>query len=728
MLFKFLQDLRSGNIQLAPAIVRFWLRRLAPSVPQPHALTAPRRTHSQAERFADGRWQALAPADRLTLGQLDAQVWLALHNLLLEPACRCGPKWGGACNRNAGRELCRKQGSRGVLLAVHATPMQPHAPHARPINTATIHTQYTNTPRAKYDPDDYRRSALQRLRRHLTEPLLDQLPPLKGLQRLLDEMALGAADAAPSAAATSRLFGGGGGGGDQGGRARLILEQVPLVRERLVKGRDWGAYAKTAAAGWLGEAAARLARERAERMIKSFEFMCAMDDPGARGGAAGVSSASAAAAAAGGLAASSDDGCVRIECWRRVRGGVHERWCEFDAPLDGGKQPEGVVVRGEGGGEARGLRHRLAAVGEDTTRPLPCDGKVREGGCRGNPACLRSCLLAQHGACLGVVISPSLCVTHFATSLYAYVSDCGALPRPQGGGVAAAAERRAALAGRHPCGPVADSGAACDRRPRAAAAAQACGKGEGAAAAAAAHACLLQPAAAASNQLPSPLCFGLLQLQYYDVRLPPSHAALTLPPLATPSPLSVTRCRVCGTPTTQSAAPSRCWRRAARPRLRPRRRRRLLRAALTCAAAVCASRGLAAGCRRASDALLGCVLRRWSSALVQLPCAARCKAAIVQVRVARPRHTRSSQVVWVLRGAEASCGGRYGKCVCRGPPSQRGQVAGARPERGGRDAPRPPSTPGAPLLPGGHPIGFNRCLAIHRAQNFASRPAIALLL
>lgn len=40
------------------------------------------------ERFGGGAWEAVAPEDRLRLGRRDAQVWLALHALLLDPACR----------------------------------------------------------------------------------------------------------------------------------------------------------------------------------------------------------------------------------------------------------------------------------------------------------------------------------------------------------------------------------------------------------------------------------------------------------------------------------------------------------------------------------------------------------------------------------------------------------------------------------------------------------------
>lgn len=40
------------------------------------------------ERYVGNGWQAVPAADRLRLGQYDAQVWLALNNLLVEPTCR----------------------------------------------------------------------------------------------------------------------------------------------------------------------------------------------------------------------------------------------------------------------------------------------------------------------------------------------------------------------------------------------------------------------------------------------------------------------------------------------------------------------------------------------------------------------------------------------------------------------------------------------------------------
>ena len=84
------------------------------------------------------------------------QVWLALHNLIVDPRCR-----------------------------------------------------------AKYDLGDYRKDAILRLKRHMNEILFDQLPILKDLQRVLDEISLGmgAEDA-------------------EAQRSRLILEQVGAVLDQ----------------------------------------------------------------------------------------------------------------------------------------------------------------------------------------------------------------------------------------------------------------------------------------------------------------------------------------------------------------------------------------------------------------------------------------------------------------------------------------------------------------
>jgi len=40
------------------------------------------------ELFNDGKWAELPPEERLRLSKADAQIWIALHNLVTDPKCR----------------------------------------------------------------------------------------------------------------------------------------------------------------------------------------------------------------------------------------------------------------------------------------------------------------------------------------------------------------------------------------------------------------------------------------------------------------------------------------------------------------------------------------------------------------------------------------------------------------------------------------------------------------
>lgn len=40
------------------------------------------------EKFEDGRWKSVSKQEILLLGKVEAQIWLALYNLLLEPECQ----------------------------------------------------------------------------------------------------------------------------------------------------------------------------------------------------------------------------------------------------------------------------------------------------------------------------------------------------------------------------------------------------------------------------------------------------------------------------------------------------------------------------------------------------------------------------------------------------------------------------------------------------------------
>ena len=77
----------------------------------------------------------------------------------------------------------------------------------------------------KYEITSFRKSNLLRLRKYLNESLLDQLPMLGGMLRGLEEMSM-MGDAGP---AQSNSF---------------IVQQLPEMRENIMRNRDWGAIAK----------------------------------------------------------------------------------------------------------------------------------------------------------------------------------------------------------------------------------------------------------------------------------------------------------------------------------------------------------------------------------------------------------------------------------------------------------------------------------------------------
>jgi hypothetical protein len=158
------------------------------------------------EVFSDGRWSEQAREDRLQLTKCDGQVWLAVNNLTVDPKCR-----------------------------------------------------------AKYRYDDHRKGIMERLKRFFNDVLFDQLPVLKDLQRVLDEIMLNAVPASHEIT-----------------QGRLILEQVPEIRNALLRQSDteWKAMAKKQLESFFADSpeTRRAAADRMEGMSKMFEFMAELDE------------------------------------------------------------------------------------------------------------------------------------------------------------------------------------------------------------------------------------------------------------------------------------------------------------------------------------------------------------------------------------------------------------------------------------------------------------------
>ncbi|XP_055061364.2 zinc finger MYND domain-containing protein 10 [Misgurnus anguillicaudatus] len=118
------------------------------------------------EKYTEGKWSPVLPEDHLKLSKHDGQVWIALLNLILKPDCQ-----------------------------------------------------------KKYDFNTFNKNQLLKLRGHLTDAVIDQLPNLVDLKNFLSQLAL--TDPAPP-------------------KKDLILEQLPEIWNNIVmeNSNKWKAIAK----------------------------------------------------------------------------------------------------------------------------------------------------------------------------------------------------------------------------------------------------------------------------------------------------------------------------------------------------------------------------------------------------------------------------------------------------------------------------------------------------
>ncbi|XP_059150753.1 zinc finger MYND domain-containing protein 10-like [Physella acuta] len=114
-----------------------------------------RRKDGKLYKFIDSKWVEVSFEDSLKLTKTEGQVWIAIFNLLMKRSCQ-----------------------------------------------------------EKYELNNYRKNTIIKLRSHLTEVLLDQMPILAELQRYLEHLAI--MDPPPA-------------------KKDLVLEQVPEMRDKLLK-------------------------------------------------------------------------------------------------------------------------------------------------------------------------------------------------------------------------------------------------------------------------------------------------------------------------------------------------------------------------------------------------------------------------------------------------------------------------------------------------------------
>lgn len=147
----------------------------------------------QLSKYIDNKWQEVAPADRLQLTRLEGQVWISLFNLLMGPDCQ-----------------------------------------------------------QKYAFSPHNKAQILKLRSHLSEVLLDQIPSLCDLQRYLSNLSM----MEPPPAQTG-----------------IVLEQVPEIRERLLRENNgkWKAIAKHQVKTFFN-ASAQSMRDQAKMFADMYNF------------------------------------------------------------------------------------------------------------------------------------------------------------------------------------------------------------------------------------------------------------------------------------------------------------------------------------------------------------------------------------------------------------------------------------------------------------------------
>ncbi|XP_071784356.1 zinc finger MYND domain-containing protein 10-like [Asterias amurensis] len=149
--------------------------------------------NGKLKKLVDGKWHDVPSSERMRLTKMEGQVWIALFNLLLGPKCQ-----------------------------------------------------------EKYEFNSHNKAQILKLRAHLSEVVLDQIPSLCDLQRYLSHLAMMDPPATSSG---------------------LVLEQVPEVRDNILRVNEgkWGAIAKHQVKTVFNPSAA-LMKEQARRFAETYSL------------------------------------------------------------------------------------------------------------------------------------------------------------------------------------------------------------------------------------------------------------------------------------------------------------------------------------------------------------------------------------------------------------------------------------------------------------------------
>jgi len=156
---------------------------------------------NSVQQYNDGVWSDVNKADEwdktVRIGKYEAQVWLATHALLCEPSCR-----------------------------------------------------------RKYQWDETRKATALRLRKHLNESKMDQLPVLRDVARVLDELNVNAPQQPQDVT-----------------QGRFILEIIPTIRADLTRGVDYHELARHIVQTHFNAHSSELKRELAADVVTACEIL-----------------------------------------------------------------------------------------------------------------------------------------------------------------------------------------------------------------------------------------------------------------------------------------------------------------------------------------------------------------------------------------------------------------------------------------------------------------------
>ena len=247
-------------------------------------------------RWEGGAWRRTSPAERHVVCAAEAQAWLLLYNVFMDPICA-----------------------------------------------------------SKADLGESRVDSLLRLRPRLTPHLLAQLPLLRGLQRALEELALGAHRPSwnPS--------------GGEAAVAKVVIEQAPGLRAAVLAQTDWVALAERQRREQFGAGGAGVGLRAAQAMLQGFDFLSDLES------AAGDNDSKPRA----------PPRAATLDAFLCAGGGRWVWHASYRLEVLVDSKPEAVRVEpppagGAGSSPAPvdGKRFRLGPLSEGGSRALPARGKL----------------------------------------------------------------------------------------------------------------------------------------------------------------------------------------------------------------------------------------------------------------------------------------------------------------------------------------------------------------